>query len=122
MLKNQIELGNNLVSSLADEYARWTECIEKYKTSLGNLAGDCTFLAGCIIFMGPILSSFRDWLMARWKTYVSDIRFLKLFSLFFFGYLTFFLKKRLLLKAPPIVLCLSQPVIFKKLCLYFLSL
>eukprot|EP00937_MAST-01D_sp_MAST-1D-sp2_P001492 g1492.t1 len=65
----QLKRAHQLIDSLASEKTRWTEAADKLASDLHNLIGNMVLGAGCIAYLGPFTSEFRNEMTGKWTEF-----------------------------------------------------
>merc|ERR1711871_1024070 len=64
--QGQLKRAHQLIDSLASEKTRWQGESERLNGDLRNLIGNMVLSAGCIAYLGPFTSEFRDQMTKEW--------------------------------------------------------
>jgi dynein heavy chain len=68
----QLGRAEQLISSLGDEKGRWGESKTQLAKDLTNLVGNMILSAGCIAYLGPFTSEYRERMAAQWVSFCID--------------------------------------------------
>ena len=72
--KKQLVRAGQLIGGLGGEKVRWQESASSLSESMVNLVGDMVLAAGCLAYLGPFTSQFRNRIVAQWVTVCRDLK------------------------------------------------
>jgi len=61
-----------LISSLGDEKGRWAQSKTQLAKDLKNLVGNMILSAGCVAYLGPFTSEYRERMAAQWVSFCKE--------------------------------------------------
>jgi len=62
----RLERADKLISGLGGEKKRWIEAVAQFEVDKVNLVGNMLFSAGCVAYIGPFNSEYRQELTSKW--------------------------------------------------------
>ena len=70
----QLVRAGQLLGGLGGEKIRWNDSATKLKAALTNLVGDMCLAAGCLAYLGPFTSQFRERIVRQWLIACKDLK------------------------------------------------
>ena len=70
MLQEKLERAAMLVDNLSGEKIRWENSVQSLDNLYELLPGDCLLATAFISYLGPFVSTYREFLIELWKTEV----------------------------------------------------
>ncbi len=70
----QLVRAGRLLGGLGGEKVRWQQSAEELKGAIVNLAGDMCLAAGCLAYLGPFTSQFRQRIVDKWVARCKELK------------------------------------------------
>jgi dynein heavy chain len=72
LIEVQLVRAEKLVNGLANESMRWKKSIEDLEVDLTNMIGNQIVAAGCVSYVGPFTSVYREKMKQIWIHYCNE--------------------------------------------------
>jgi len=70
----RLERADQLISGLGGEKVRWTASVKQFELDKINLTGNMLFAAGCVAYIGPFNSEYRQSMTKQWTVKCNELK------------------------------------------------